>query len=120
MSLMSPSAPVEAVYDVALHVTASGDTTVVPGLTNLRFRVAAFEFVRNDSNEGDLVVQFWSGSSSSGRACTGPMHVTTTGQGLAAGDSKRGHFGTDPGEPLVINLGMAGDIGGFIVGWYEY
>jgi hypothetical protein len=88
-----------------INATGSGDTQIVPAITDKRIRVIAFCIVAS----GAVNVKFRSGTTD----ITGPMSLVSGGGVAHAYDG--GLFETAVNQPLNINLSAAQQVGGYIV-----
>jgi hypothetical protein len=88
-----------------INATGSGDTQIVPAITDKRIRVIAFCIVAS----GAVNVKFRSGTTD----ITGPMSLVSGGGVAHAYDG--GLFETAVNQPLNINLSASQQVGGYIV-----
>jgi hypothetical protein len=88
----------------AVGVDAPGDHVIVPAQEGSRIFVTGYVL-----QAADPAVLTWR---SGATALTGPIHVTTAP--IVAGPCAHGHFVTEPGEPLVLELADAVLVGGHL------
>jgi hypothetical protein len=107
---------------IAVNVSASGDTTLIAAPANIggqpaRIRVIGF-FLQA---AGTVNAKFYSGTSATGMALTGPMPMSATGPPIQGqpfhptAHGPEGHFETNPGDPLTLNLSGAVAVTGWLV-----
>jgi hypothetical protein len=90
---------------ISVTTASSGDNTLVAAIAGTQVRVVNFSLVAVTAN----AVQFKSGST----ALTGVMSLGATGV-LAPGYDPTGHIITAAGEALILNLGSATQVSGWL------
>lgn len=96
----------EIKYAVIDHA-ASGDNTIVTGVTGKKIRVLSYTIVA----AGAVLVRFESGAS--GTALTGQMSLAANG-GISAAFNEGGHFETAAGALLNLELGGVVSVDGHL------
>lgn len=88
-----------------IAATSSGNTDIVAAVTGRRIRVVKFTLI----TDAAVDVKFVGGSTD----LTGLLSLAADG-GLRETFDPTGHFQTEPGEALKINLGGAAVVGGYL------
>lgn len=91
------------IHGAPIDVSDAGDAVVVAGVPGKRIRVVNFLAT------GTNTVKIYSGPSATGTALTGPMDLPIGGTA-----NQTSHFWTGYGEDLVLNLGLASQVGGYL------
>lgn len=91
----------------AIDTAAAGDTTLVASVAGAKIRVYGFGLVVGAA----ITVRFKSGAATN---LTGPLAFAANG-GVSTAFSPVGLFETALGEGLVLNLSVAGSVGGWLV-----
>lgn len=92
----------------AIHAASSGDNAAVAAVEGARIRVLDCLLIASDT----VTVRFE--SSAGGAALTGQMQLAANG-GFASGFNPEGHFQTEAGEALNLELSEAVSVDGWIV-----
>jgi hypothetical protein len=103
----------QSLTSAAINVGSSGDNTLVAGVAGKIIRVLNFVLMP----AANVACKFTDGPG--GIGLTGPMSIGTTGLypgwvPQLPGGFTLGHFETSPGNALVLNLGSATQVCGYV------
>jgi len=96
--------------------SAAAEYELVAGITDQQIKVMEVMLISSNLQN----VRFQSGWT--GTAITGPLHLPNSGDGFFVGSPDSAelyHFETDAGQMLVLDTDAGGQIGGWIIYYYE-
>jgi hypothetical protein len=103
----NPFGPIQSVISDNINAVASGDNIIVAGTPNRRILVFLYLLVAN----APVTVDF---ASEDGTILSGPYGINLNGGNIGP-FAQYGHFLTNPGEDLILNLSSAVQVGGHIL-----